>query len=122
MSEHGGPVRDPATIHDQVDKAWDLWHRLNSELKPVAPPEIILVLRIFDLCLTHAVYLEAIAEYLDKSGNPAFVKDNILEIWLDEGLKIRKEWVPVRPVPKADMWFELVWKEFRDNQRKPEER
>lgn len=115
MSLHGGPVRNPETIGEQVKQAWNLWHRLNSDSKAVDPSEIVSALRVFDLCLTHAVYLEAIAEYLDKSGreSESFISQHILSINLDEKLHVVKNWIPVRPIPNEMMWFEQVWKEFR---------
>jgi succinate dehydrogenase/fumarate reductase flavoprotein subunit/2,4-dienoyl-CoA reductase-like NADH-dependent reductase (Old Yellow Enzyme family) len=112
MSEHGGPVRNRITIKAEVEKAWNLWYRLNSEIKAVNPAELVTALRTFDLCLTHAVYLESIAEYLDKSEDELFTQRNILEIYLDENLKVQKNWVPVRPVPNEELWFEQVWKQY----------
>ncbi|MFA5816723.1 MAG: FAD-binding protein [Bacteroidales bacterium] len=114
MSDHGGPVRDPETIAEQVNQAWSLWHRLNREVKAIEPSELPAVFRTFDLCLTHAVYLEAIAEYLHRSESQteSFTNQHILEISLDENLKVQKNWVPVRPIPKEEMWFEKIWKEY----------
>ena len=95
--------------------------------------------------MTHAVYLEAIGEYLerggksrgsylvpDASGKPphpllgsrwAFslsapedlAAANILEVRLDGKGRVRKSWVPVRPVPRPEGWFETVWKDFRED-------
>ncbi len=113
MSEHGGPVRDRQAIKTEIQCAWDLWKRLNNEVKAVDPTELVSALRTFDLCLTHAVYLESIAEYLDKSDDELFTQQHILEIHLDDNLKVQKTWVPVRPVPKEELWFEKVWKEYR---------
>ncbi len=113
MSDHGGPVRNPETISREVKNSWDLWHRLNHDLQPVAPSELVSALRVSDLCLTHCVYLEAIAESL----NPSIDKNqNILEISLDENLHLVINRVPVRPIPKEEMWFEEVWKEFRNKE------
>ncbi len=116
MSEYAGPVRDKAKVQEQLQAAWKLWQRLQNDLKAVLPEDLISALRTFDLCLTHAVYLEAIAEYLDKSGDKLHTKQHILEVYLDDDLKVQKSWVPVRPVPKEDLWFEQVWKEFRLSQ------
>ncbi|HBB93142.1 MAG TPA: oxidoreductase, partial [Bacteroidales bacterium] len=113
MSDHGGPVRNCETIGEQVKKAWKLWKRMHEDLMAVPPAELVEAFRTFDLCLTHAVYLEAIAEYLDKSDNEEFIQNNILEIGLDDNQAVVKTWVPVRPVPKEELWFEKVWKEFR---------
>jgi succinate dehydrogenase/fumarate reductase flavoprotein subunit len=114
MSDHGGPVRNLETIDQQIEQAWSLYHRLNHDLKAVEPSEIVEVLRVFDLCLTHAVYLEAIAENLKNTGEGYFAKENILEISLDEDLNVLKSWLPVRPIPHEEMWFEQVWKEQRN--------
>jgi len=117
MSDHGGPVRDPETIAGEVKRAWDLWNRMNSDIKAVDPSELVAALRVYDLCLTHAVYLEAIAESL----NPLIDKQkNILEVNLDENLKVVKNWVPVRSIPQENLWFEEVWKEFRMNRNNTE--
>ncbi len=113
MSDHGGPVRNRENIREQVKKAWELWKRMNEDLMQVPPAELVEAFRTFDLCLTHAVYLEAIAEYLDKSENEEFIQRNILEIGLDDNQAVVKNWVPVRPVPQEELWFEKVWKEFR---------
>jgi len=101
--------------------------------------ELPRALRLLDLALTHAVYLEAIREYLARGGrsrgsylvpDPAgrlpcpgldgrwafslsapedFVGRHILEIGLDASGKVIKDWVGVRPVPRAEGWFETVW-------------
>jgi succinate dehydrogenase/fumarate reductase flavoprotein subunit/2,4-dienoyl-CoA reductase-like NADH-dependent reductase (Old Yellow Enzyme family) len=113
MSEHGGAVRDRKTIKVQVEKAWALWNKLNNEVLAVEPSKLVEALRTFDLCLTHVVYLEAIEEYLNKSEDEWFIKENILEIHLNENLTVEKKWVQVRPIPHEEMWFEKVWKEYR---------
>jgi succinate dehydrogenase/fumarate reductase flavoprotein subunit len=110
MSDFGGPVRNPQVLAGEVKKAWDLFHRLNAGLKAVAPSDLVDALRVQHLCLTHAVYLEAILESLNSLADK---KQNILEVSLDENLAVQKQWVPVRPVPKEDMWFENVWHEYR---------
>ena len=111
MSDHGGPVRDPSGIGLEVAEAWKLWERLNHDLKAVPPAEIPEALRTFDLCLTHAVFLEAIAEDLAFTGDRA---KYIQEIRLDDRMNVHKQWVPVRPVPGGELWFEKVWREYRD--------
>jgi len=89
--------------------------------------------------LTHALYLEAAGEYLEKGGqsrgsylvlNPdgekpcaelgedwkfllneedALVNKKILEIYLDEEGNVQKKWVDIRPIPQQDIWFEIIW-------------
>ena len=99
--------------------------------------------RNLDLCLTHALYLEAIAEYLEKGGKSrgsylvmdpdgekpskelsddwkfsltkedSFVSKKILDVSLDENAKVKKEWIDIRLMPQEDSWFENVWNEYR---------
>jgi len=96
-----------------------------------------------DLCLTYAMYLEAIGEYLEKGGKSrgsylvldehgerpcgelndewkfslntenAYVNERILEIFLDDNFNVRKQWVKIRPIPKEDTWFERIWNDYR---------
>lgn len=102
--------------------------------------------KALDLALTHAVYLEAIGEYLERGGRsrgsylvpdaagrpphpllgerwafslatPAdVVSANVLEIRVDGWGHIQKTWVPVRPVPRPNGWFEAVWADFRNDE------
>ncbi|MFH1765500.1 MAG: oxidoreductase, partial [Gemmatimonadota bacterium] len=97
-----------------------------------------------DLCLTHLVYLEAIRAYLDaggrsrgsalvldpegvlpcpsldeswrfsRNGPGAEVDGQVLEVWVEDGEDVKTSWVPVRPIPEADGWFEEVWRDYRE--------
>jgi hypothetical protein len=101
--------------------------------------------RNLDLGLTHALYLEAIREYLDQGGksrgsylildprgaepcpgmgeawrysiNPpgASVDRKILEVSLTEDGRVVKRWVEVRAIPGVDAWFENVWRDYRED-------
>lgn len=145
MSEHGAFIRDPENIERAVNEAWDLWYKLNLNMSVQSADELIDAFKTRDLCLCHAVYLDAMAEYikkggksrgsylvLDKSGisinkdindewkfsmndKGSFTDINILELFLDEKLKLHKNWLKPRPVPDEEAWFEDIWKEFRDN-------
>ena len=105
--------------------------------------ELPAAFRNLDLCLTHALYLEAIGEYLEKGGKSrgsylvldpdgekacpkldeewrfslneedSFVNKKILEIHLSKDLSVIKKWVDIRPIPQEETWFENVWDEFR---------
>jgi hypothetical protein len=93
--------------------------------------------------LTHALYLEALREYLARGGgsrgsflvlDPAgekpaptleetwrfrlatpeeFPHRRVLELRLDEEGRPVKTWVEVRPVPEGEGWFENVWNAYR---------
>ncbi|MDP8239144.1 MAG: FAD-binding protein [Candidatus Hatepunaea meridiana] len=146
MTGYGAHIRNPAEIKQAVSEAWELYLNLKSGVSVHSAKELPQVFKVLDLCLTHAIYLEAISEYLEKNGksrgsylvlNPkgskpcdelgyewrfglneddAFVNQKILEIHFDEYMKVQKNWVDVRSVPDDELWFEKVWKEYRDGE------
>lgn len=145
MSAFGAAVREPEGVRRAVDEAWNLCGRMESEMGLPSARFLPEAFRNLDLGLTHALYLEAIREYLDKGGksrgsyvvldpggarpcpglgdawrfslNPSgsFVDQKILEVSLDENGKAVKKWVEVRPIPNVDAWFENVWRDYRED-------
>ncbi|OGD22834.1 MAG: oxidoreductase [Candidatus Aminicenantes bacterium RBG_16_63_16] len=145
MSACGAAVRSEASARKAVKEAWDLCGRLESEMRVPTAKLLPEAFRNLDLGLTHALYLEAIREYLEQGGksrgsylvldpegaepcpglgeswrfslNPrgAFVDQKILEISLDENGRVIKQWVEVRPMPGVDAWFEDVWRDYRED-------
>jgi len=145
MSAHGAHIRNPKTIGLEVAKAWRLYARLKNNLRVPSAEALPEAFKTLDLCLTQAVYLEAIKEYLEKDGasrgsylvldqngekpcpgldpfwkfslaSPeSFVNRKILEISLDENMGVHKRWVDIRPIPADDAWFENVWDDFRND-------
>ncbi|HVP12173.1 MAG TPA: FAD-binding protein [Phycisphaerae bacterium] len=139
MSAHAAHVRSATGIGEAAEAAWKLVRRLPFELRIADLTELPTAFRAADLALTHAVYLEAIREYLDRDGQSrgsalvlapqgqrpcpklgddwrfacnepnAWVDQRILEIALDDDGGIRKQWVDIRPIPEEDDWFETVW-------------
>ncbi len=145
MSKYGAHIRNPELIGKAVADAWKQYTELKDNIATSSPNELPEALKSLDLCLTHAIYLEAINEYIEKGGksrgsylvlDPSgekpceilgdewrykltedgdFVNQKILEIWLDEQSEVRKQWVDIHPIPKEDGWFETVWQEFRED-------
>ena len=143
MSACGAAVRNPAAVRAERVLARELWLRSRREMRIASPGDLPGAFRAVDLALTHYVYLEAIGEYLDRGGKSrgsALVPDaggkvphpllgrrwafslaepgdavgtNILEVRLDAAGRVRKRWVPVRPVPRPEGWFETVWDDYR---------
>ena len=126
-------------------EAWALCRALpDRTAAPVA--RLAEAFRNVDLAIAHAVYLESIVEYVARGGRSrgsflvagpadaqaldgtgagwpvelndpgAFVDRHVLEITLDEGLRPRTSWVPVRPIPTPDSWFETVWQSYRNDE------
>ena len=142
MTACGAHIREPGRIEEYIDKAWQLYQRLQSDMRIPSCEELPEAFKNLDLGLTHALYLEAIGEYLDKKGqsrgsylvkNPngkipcpevgddwkfllndqdTFVNKKILEVSLDEGGKVSKQWIDIRPIPQDDTWFENVWNRY----------
>lgn len=142
MSAFGAHVRDPLMVKEAISDSWDLYEELQVVSKVSSRKELPDAFKNLDLCLTHALYLEAIGEYLAKGGqsrgsflvldpegekpcdflgenwrfrlSPAdsFVNNKILEISLDEKKAVNKKWVNVRPIPQGKAWFERVWKNY----------
>jgi hypothetical protein len=145
MSASGAAVRSEGSARRAAEEAWDLCARLETAMKVPAAEFLPDAFRNLDLGLTHALYLEAIREYLDKGGksrgsylvldpggaepcpgmgeswrfslNPpgAFVDRKILEVSLDENGRVVKQWVEVRPIPDVDAWFENIWRDYRED-------
>lgn len=145
MTAHGAHIREPDKMAQAVAGAWQLFRRIQSDMRIISSETLPEAFKNLDLALTHALYLEAIGEYLDKGGqsrgsflvkNPggnkpchevgdewrflltepdAFVNEKILELSLDPEGNVRKEWVGIRPIPREDSWFENVWNRFRKN-------
>jgi len=142
MSAHGAHIRNHADVKRAITDAWELYSRLKSAMKIPSPQDLPTAFRNLDLCLTHALYLEAIGEYLERGGRSrgsyvvmdpggekpcaemsddwrfslneedAFVDKKILEICLEEDFSVKKQWVDVRPIPEENTWFENVWNKY----------
>ncbi len=145
MSACGAPIRIPEKVKEAIKDAWGLYSRLRKEIKVSSVKKLPVAFKNLDLCLTHALYLEAIGEYLEKGGKSrgsylvmdpegekpcealgdewkfslnqedAFVNQKILQIYLDENANVKKQWVDIRPIPQEETWFENVWNEFRQD-------
>ncbi|MBN2011286.1 FAD-binding protein [candidate division KSB1 bacterium] len=142
MSTNGAHIRDIKNIKEAVKLAWQLYARLNDDMKISSATELPDAFKNLDICLVHAIYLEAISEYLQKGGQSrgsylvrnengakpcqelddywrleltppdAFVNQKILEIRLNEQTNVVKQWIDIRPIPQQDLWFENAWKAY----------
>jgi succinate dehydrogenase/fumarate reductase flavoprotein subunit len=146
MSSYGAHIRDPLKIKVSLAAAWNLYDRLRNEVKISSVKQLPEAFKNIDLALTHALYLEAIGEYLERGGQSrgsylvldpdgekpcdelgeewkfflnredAFVNKKILEIFLDDEGNVQKRWVDIKPIPQQDTWFETIWNRFRNDE------
>jgi hypothetical protein len=142
MTAHGAHIRKHDNVKQAKIEAWNLYSKFKDDTKIRSYQDLPAALKNLDLCLAHALYLEAINEYLEKGGKSrgsylvmdpggekpnnemgeewkfslndeaAFVEKKILEISLDRNGNVQKEWVDIRPVPDEDVWFENVWNKY----------
>ncbi|HNQ22861.1 MAG TPA: FAD-binding protein [Phycisphaerae bacterium] len=145
MSDCAAILREKGTVTAACDAAWRLYDRVRRELARSGTQALPAAFSAVDLCLTHAVYLEALREYLERGGqsrgsylvlNPRglpvdakldeewrflpaqpadFVSQRILEVQLTSERQVERRWVDVRPIPNVDGWFETVWNDYRND-------
>ncbi|MDD8025966.1 MAG: FAD-binding protein [Acidobacteriota bacterium] len=144
MSSACAHVRDPRRIEREAEAARRQYGKLGRTIGAASPTDLPRAFRTLDLCLTHWLYLEAAREYLARGGRsrgsfivldpggdkaapglgdewrfappagPDAAPAEILEIGLAADGGVVRRWVPARPVPEADPWFETVWADFRE--------
>lgn len=144
MSRFAAHIRDAAGISEAVREAEQQWNQLNQfNIKLNRLSQLLEFFRNRQLCLTQLAVLKSIAAYLAQNGGcrgSYLVLDPASNLSLDElnsSWKIRPEnealrkftleyiyqdgehllqWIPVRPIPTDDYWFENVWKSFVSNE------
>jgi succinate dehydrogenase/fumarate reductase flavoprotein subunit len=144
MSRSAAHVREPSAVSEAARAARGLLDRLPRDLKVSRVESLPVAFRAADLCLTHWVYLEAIRAYLEAGGRSrgsavvldregelpcpslddawrfkrnepgASIDREVLEVWMDAQGEVESRWVPVRPVPSDEGWFEQVWRDYRE--------
>jgi succinate dehydrogenase/fumarate reductase flavoprotein subunit len=142
MSRAGAHIRSLEELPRATAEAWEQWRRIEAQACRGAGPEAVREsLRNRQLCFAHAVYLDAIrfameagvgsrgsAIAIDKAGtrihprlddswriapeDPAF-RDKVLETDPRRDGKTFSQWIPRRPIPESDLWFETAWARFR---------
>jgi succinate dehydrogenase/fumarate reductase flavoprotein subunit len=142
MSRAGAHVRSLGVLNEALPQAWAQWRRLESRgCRFDDGAGLMEAWRNRHLCYAHAVYLEAIrfalasgvgsrgsALVLDPAGlsvhdalgvewqfapeDVAF-RDRVLETAASPDGSAQSEWVPRRPLPHGEAWFETDWARFQ---------
>ncbi|HQE92398.1 MAG TPA: FAD-binding protein [Anaerolineae bacterium] len=141
MSRAGAHIRSLAELRKAVPEAWVQYRRVAQGVDPTNLTES---LRNRQLCFAHAVYLEAILFALesgmgsrgssiavDPAGVPLHAqwgdtwritpedtsfREKVLETVVAPDGTVTNSWVPCRPLPKPDAWFETAWARFREGE------
>ncbi len=143
MSRAAAHIRSKAELDCAADEARRQWERLRADGCGYRGAQGAReALRNRQLCFAHRVYIEAVrfqvesgvgsrGSYivLDPTGQPVHPKlgdewrflpenqlfrDRVLETLAESPDHIRHEWVPRRPIPETDLWFETAWAAFRE--------
>ncbi|HLR34880.1 MAG TPA: hypothetical protein VK071_06065, partial [Tissierellales bacterium] len=104
-----------------------------------------IVFRVYDMLITQIACLSAILEYIKKGGDSRGsylvsnddgsyeieIGDEVLRFSLDNDFKneicetevtvcdnvdVTHKWIPVRPIPEYESWFENTWKDYREKE------
>jgi succinate dehydrogenase/fumarate reductase flavoprotein subunit len=142
MSRSAAHIRSKADLGQAAADAWAQWRRLAQAGCAGTAEETREALRNRQLCFAHAVYIDtvrfAVASgvgsrgsciVLDPAGtrahphldaaqwsfapeNPEF-REQVLETLAQRDGRTTSRWVPRRPMPDSDAWFETAWAAFR---------
>ena len=144
MTRAGAHIRSPRELDGAVAEARAQWQRLESQGCLAAGPDLREAWNSRQLCFAHLVYLEAVrfavksgagsrgsSMVLDPGGtrahdrldpewsfappNPDF-REKVLETAAAPDGTVSSAWVPRRPLPKTDTWFETAWAAYRDGE------
>ena len=144
MTRAGAHIRSPEELDGAVAEARAQWRRLESQGCLAAGPDLREAWNTRQLCFAHLVYLEAVrfavksgagsrgsSMVLDAGGtrahdrlgpewsfappNPDF-REKVLETAAAPDGTVENAWVPRRPLPKTEAWFETAWAAFRNGE------
>jgi hypothetical protein len=144
MSEAGGIIRDRRSVAKASSEAFVMLNHLQGKIGAGSVSELADSFLLMDHCITHFVYLESIRSYLENGGrsrgsyivtekgklksskkvessmNPELcmydrdIENKILEIGFKKGI-VRINLEEVRKIPKQNLWFEKVWKDYLED-------
>ena len=129
----------------EIPEAWDQVHRLAHQGTKIDSKEKLkFAFRVRQLAFAQAVYLDAMkfalesgvgsrgsSIVLDPEGNqvhellnatwkiaaedPSFRAKVLETLFIKEGV-VQNHWIPCRPIPDTDSWFETIWAQFRNGE------
>ena len=144
MSKVGAHVRNLSQVESACAQCREELAAFPQNLKLSAIEDIPGAFRYYDMLITQLMYLSAIEEYIRNGGQsrgsylvsnaggdlPVEGLDETFRYKLDEGKLLQYicearlepkenwqcsfEWVPVRPIPQEEYWFETLWSAYRN--------
>lgn len=143
MSRSGAHIRSVNTLKRETPKAWGQVRRLaRAGCKVVSREHLKYAFRVRQLAFAQAVYLDAIKfslesgvgsrgscivldpmgnqvhEILDSSWKIAVedtsFRTKVLETLCKKEGEVQNQWIPCRPIPESDSWFEKTWARYRN--------
>jgi len=144
MTKIGAFIRNEQEIEAGINEFIDTFNNFTNIVHINSLKELSTVFRVYDMLITQIACLSSILEYIKKGGdsrgsylvsnnNGDYIvkignkelkfslendfKEKICETKVknDNSLDISHKWVPVRPIPEYDSWFENSWKDYREN-------
>jgi succinate dehydrogenase/fumarate reductase flavoprotein subunit len=145
MTRAGAHIRAERELREATREAWSQWRRLEHDGCAIGDlQELTPAFTTRQLCFAHAVYMEAIhfavasgvgsrgsAVVLDPQDipvhremegpwriapeDPAY-RERVLETTVLPDGRVHNAWVPRRPIPQSDTWFETAWARFRSGE------
>lgn len=122
MSENASFARNADKLRECIDACLTDLNNFNSKSCVASPAQLPAALRNRDLIISQFVYLSAMLDYIEKggSGRGSFVVEengkikpfipgdfsNVIQHIEHHGSECISTWLPVRPMPNPETWFE----------------
>lgn len=143
MSRFAASVRDPSSIAALYQEVCEKYRHFEQQIRIADPKEAALLFRYRDVLISQMMYLFAMMDYFKQGGRSrgsALYCDadgQLPKARLPEGFRFRLDnrafagrvqevswndgcpsvqWRPVHPIPNDDLFFENVWRTYRENE------
>jgi len=145
MSKIGAFIRNEKEIEEGIVEFIQGFENFTDIIHINDVKELPIVFRVYDMLITQIACLSAILEYIKKGGDSRGsylvsnddgsyeieIGDEVLRFSLDNDFKneicetevtvcdnvdVTHKWIPVRPIPEYESWFENTWKDYREKE------
>ena len=145
MTRYGAHIRSVQALEEAAHAAWEQERRMQEEgCRPSELEGMRSAFQVRQLCHAQAVYLDAIlfelksrvgsrgsSIVLDPAGIPVHAqldelwrivpedptfREQVMETVVKGDGTVAHTWIPRRPIPEIDSWFETTWANFRSKE------